>query len=82
MIPALVSSALVGVLYTYLYGPAGAVAGPLLLFVQSILYVTTYPVKPETNKAQKEREQVYREVAALVLITAFAGAGLAKLLVP
>lgn len=82
MLPALVSSALVGVLYTYLYGPAGAVAGPLLLFVQSLLYVTTYPVRPESKKQEKEREQTYREVAALILITATFGAVLAKVLVP
>jgi len=73
---------LVGGLYAFLYTWwFGALAGGLSAFVIFALHVITYPITLETKAQAKDRAQLLRDVASLILVTSFFGAALAGWLI-
>lgn len=59
---------------------AGVTAGLVSGFSLFALHVATFPIRPESDKDRGEREKLNRDVACLVLITAFFGCAIASLL--
>ncbi len=77
-----VTALLVAIAYGLALGaPAGALAGCLVGFSLFAVHVVTYPVYPETLGMRLERERLAKLVAGLVLVTAFGGLALARVLI-